>query len=173
MKVKNRSCAAHELLLERSDDGSFYCVGDGTDVMLAQAMRTKQDALQENQKMVLDFIRQATTYGEPVTVAELAETDLIPSNLFGRARTDRARQIIQSLEDRLLVKQTHAKSIAGRPSKAWLAVEIPGVWSPVNEEPIDVSTMSIISLTSNTSASDNIDICDISSGCSTASVNKD
>ena len=166
MKVKNRSCAAHELLLERSDDGSFYCVGDGTDVLLAQTMRTKQDALQDNQKMVLDFIRQATIYGEPVTVAELAETNLIPANLLGRARTDRARQIMQSLEDRLLVKQTHAKSIAGRQSKAWLAVEIPGVWSLVNEEPIDVSTMSTISLASHASISDNIDICDMGYGCS-------
>ena len=163
MKVKNRSCAEHQLLLERSGDGSFYCIGNGTDVLLAQAMRTKQDALQENQKQVLDFIRQATIYGEPVTAAELAETNLIPANLEGRARTDRARQIILALEDRHLVKQTNHKSISGRPSKAWLAVEIPGVWTLIDEEPDEISTISQISLTSKNEVSDNSDIIDTGS----------
>ena len=166
MKVKNRSCAEHQLLLERSTDGSFFCIGDGTDVLLAGAMRSKQDALQENQKDVLAFIRQATIYGEPVTAAELAETDLIASSLEGRARTDRARQIMQSLEDRSLVRQTTKSSIVGRPSKAWLAVEIPGVWTLVSEEPNTISTMSTLSQTSNTGIVDNSDIVDICTGCS-------
>lgn len=173
LKVKNRSCAAHELLLERSNDGSFYCVGDGTDVLLAQAMRTQQDALQENQKIALDFIRQATIHGKSVTVAELAETDLISSDLFGRARTDRARQIIQSLEDRLLVRQAQTKSLSGRPPNAWFAVKITGVWSPVNEDPNSISTMSTISLSSDTSVSDNVDISDTSGGCSETACDND
>lgn len=164
MKVKNRSCAEHQLLLERSSDGSFFCIGDGTDVLLAGAMQSKQDALQENQKDVLAFIRQATIYGEPATAAELAKTDLIASSLEARARTDRARQIMQSLEDRSLVRQTTKSSIVGRPSNAWLAVEIPGVWTLDTEDPNDVSTMSTLSLTSNASIIDNSDIVDICSG---------
>jgi len=164
MKIKNRSCAEHELLLERSGDGSFFCVGDSTDVLFAQTMRSKQDGLQENQKEVLDFIRQATIYGEPVTAAELAETDMIPSSLAGRARTDRARQIMQALEDRSLVRQITKSSSVGRPSKAWFAVEIPGVWT-VNTEEIDmVSTMSTVSPTTNGSIGDNSDFVDIESG---------
>ena len=173
MKVKNRSCAEHQLLLERSGDGSFYCVGDGADVLAAQVFRTKQDRLQENQKEVLEFIRQATIYGEPVTAAELATTDMIPADLQGRARTDRARQIMQALEDRKLVRETTMKSISGRPAKAWLAVEIPGVWILAGEDPENVSLMSTISPTSNASISDNIDICDISYGCSNVDENEE
>jgi len=165
MKVKNRSCAEHQLLLERSGDGSFFCVGDGTDVLLAQAMRSKQDRLQGNQKEVLDFIRQATIYGEPVTAADLAETDMISSTHKGRARTDRARQIMQALEDRYLVRQVTNGSTVGRPSKAWLAVEIPGVWTIDAEDPTNTSTMSTISLISDGSIGDKSDIIDIESGC--------
>jgi len=173
MKVKNRSCAEHQLLLERSGDGSFYCVGDGADVLVAQEFQTKQDRLQENQKEVLEFIRQATIYGEPVTATELATTDMIPAELEGRARTDRARQIMHALEDRELVRETTMKSISGRPAKAWIAVEIPGVWTVAEEDPENVSPMSTLSLTSNTSISDNIDIFDISSGCSNADENEE
>lgn len=168
MKVKNRSCAEHQLLLERSDDGSFFCIGDGIDVLRAQAIRSKQESLQENQKKVLDFIRQATVYGVPVTTLELAETNLIPANLEGRARTDRARQIIQALEERHLVKSTHQKSTSGRPSKAWFAVEIPGVWTLVEEETDDISIMSTISLIGNAVIGDNSDIVDAGSDYSNA-----
>ena len=62
------------------------------------------------------------------------------------------------------------KSISGWPAKAWLAVDIPGVWILAEEDPENVSTMS---LTSNASISDNIDICDINPGCSNAYQNEE
>lgn len=105
-----------------------------------------QDALQQNQKRALDFIRQATIYGERVTALEIAETDLIPAELEGRARTDRVRQIIQALEDRDLIKAAGEKPASGRSSKCWTAVEIRGVWTMDLAEQNDMSNTSTMSL---------------------------
>ena len=92
MRVKNRSSAEFSLLLERNHDSSFSCTGDASEALQARVMREKEDSLVTSQTEALEFIRQATSYCEKVSAADLAGAQgIIDPSLDGRARTDRAR----------------------------------------------------------------------------------
>ena len=161
MRVKNRSAAEFSLLLERNHDSSFSCTGDASEALQARVIREKEDSLVKAQTDALDFVRKATAYGEKVSAAELAEAPgIVDPLLNGRARKDRARQIMQRLEKESLLVSEPVKMGQGRPTTVWSAREIPGVWNVglVTLHPLGISTMS---LSSDREVSDIVDISDI------------
>ena len=164
MRVKNRSAAEFSLLLERNHDSSFSCTGDASEALQARVIREKEDSLVKAQTDALDFVRKATAYGEKVSAAELAEAPgIVDPLLNGRARKDRARQIMQLLEKESLLVSEPVKMGQGRPTTVWSAREIPGVWNVglVTLHPLGISTMSTMSLSSDREVSDIVDISDI------------
>ena len=164
MRIKNRSSAEFSLLLERNYDSSFSCTGDASEALQARVIREKEESLVKAQKDALEFIRQATAYGEKVSAAELADAPgIVDPSLDGRARNDRARQIMKALEKQSLIVSDSFKNGQGRPTTVWSAREIPGVWNVglVTLHPHSMSTMSTMSLSSHREVSDIVDINDI------------
>jgi len=140
MRVTSRCAAEEVLMIERAPNGQFQSVGNAAEVMKAEFMSNEESKLIDLHHQVLEMLRQATNYGEPMTAAELATTNLIDTKHQGTARTDRARQILQSLESKGFAFTTQKQVGAGRPSIAWYATEIPGVWA--KETPLHHESMS-------------------------------
>jgi len=129
MRVTSRCAAEEILMIQRAPDGQFQSVGNAAEAMKAEVMMDQESKLFDHHHAVLVMLRQSTIYGEPITAAELANTDLIDAKHKGNARTDRARQILQSLQNRGLAFTTQKQVGIGRPSIAWYATEIPGAWT--------------------------------------------